>query len=206
MRKGMALFALEEFETAQIAFEKGQTSDPSNSQFKTWIRKCQAELELDGTTTTNTTSSTQVTEDKMEIITPTPTEQPITPKVEAKPEPKFKHEWYQTTSQVVISVFAKEMTKEKVGIDIQEQSLCVTIKISETNDFVLDLELFDKVIPSESTTVFMSSKFDIKLKKASAIRWTSLEFKGKKKTTQIDTKKTEIAPTIQKNQKLGKNC
>lgn len=41
----VALFHLEEYETAKAAFEAGQALDPNNSSFKTWIRKCAAEIE-----------------------------------------------------------------------------------------------------------------------------------------------------------------
>mmetsp|Transcript_5272 Transcript_5272/g.11551 ORF Transcript_5272/g.11551 Transcript_5272/m.11551 type:complete len:392 (+) Transcript_5272:110-1285(+) len=44
-RKGVACFHLEEYETAKEAFEAGQQLDPSNAQYKTWLRKCQAELQ-----------------------------------------------------------------------------------------------------------------------------------------------------------------
>lgn len=41
----VALFSLEEYESAKAAFEKGQFIDPNNSSLKTWIRKCAAELD-----------------------------------------------------------------------------------------------------------------------------------------------------------------
>ncbi|CAM9212038.1 unnamed protein product [Ectocarpus fasciculatus] len=52
-RKGLAAFALEEFETALEAFrqgkklqeERGDSSDPR--KYRTWIRKCEAELEAE---------------------------------------------------------------------------------------------------------------------------------------------------------------
>jgi hypothetical protein len=69
----MALFALDEFESAKTAFEKGLSSDPTNSQWRTWIRKCDAELETEGTATTTTT-------------TPTPTA-PTTTTTPTVPEP-----------------------------------------------------------------------------------------------------------------------
>jgi len=43
-RKGMAAFSLDEFETAKQAFIKAQELSPS-SQNRTWVRKCDAELE-----------------------------------------------------------------------------------------------------------------------------------------------------------------
>lgn len=40
-----ALFRLEEYEAALETFEAGAKADPSNGTLKTWVRKCQAELE-----------------------------------------------------------------------------------------------------------------------------------------------------------------
>jgi hypothetical protein len=41
----MALFAMDEYLTAKAALEKGASLDPSNTQFKLWLRKCEAELQ-----------------------------------------------------------------------------------------------------------------------------------------------------------------
>ena len=41
LRKGMAAFALEEFVTAETAFEAGQAAEPATAAFGTWLRKCQ---------------------------------------------------------------------------------------------------------------------------------------------------------------------
>ena len=41
----VALFNLEEYESAKSAFETGQALDAKNSTFKTWIRKCAAEMD-----------------------------------------------------------------------------------------------------------------------------------------------------------------
>ena len=53
----VALFHLEEYESAKAAFERGQALDPKNSTFKTWIRKCAAEI--DGNCLYLSTSTTQ---------------------------------------------------------------------------------------------------------------------------------------------------
>jgi hypothetical protein len=45
----VAAFAEEEFESAKAAFEKGLPVAGTETQsFKTWIRKCQAEIEEEG--------------------------------------------------------------------------------------------------------------------------------------------------------------
>ena len=39
----------------------------------------------------------------------------------------------------------------------------------------MDLELFDKIIPSESSVTYLSTKVEVKLKKASTVKWAHLE-------------------------------
>jgi len=192
LRKGMALFSLDEYETAKVAFDKGQSLDPNNSQFRTWIRKCQAELEVDG----NAEQQTTVVDEKFTtepVPTPMQTESNTVPKnvtpapvVPSKPEPKFKHEWYQTTTHVVITILAKAIAKENVNVQFQERSVSVTIKISENNDYLLDLDLFEKIVPTESVTSILTTKIEIKMKKASGIRWNTLEDTGEKKVAQFE--------------------
>jgi hypothetical protein len=41
----IALFNLDEYEGSKAAFEDVQRLDSANTQAKTWIRKCQAELD-----------------------------------------------------------------------------------------------------------------------------------------------------------------
>lgn len=41
----VALFHLEEYETARDAFLSGSRLAPDTAAFKTWARKCQAELD-----------------------------------------------------------------------------------------------------------------------------------------------------------------
>ncbi|KIY94503.1 putative Protein SUGT1 like protein, partial [Monoraphidium neglectum] len=45
LRRGIALFHLDEFETALEAFEKGKELRPTLAAFDTWIRKCRAEID-----------------------------------------------------------------------------------------------------------------------------------------------------------------
>ncbi len=43
-RRSVALFHMDEYEAAKAALEQGQRLDPDNKQYKTWLRKCEAEL------------------------------------------------------------------------------------------------------------------------------------------------------------------
>lgn len=43
--RSTALFHLGEFETALEAFQQGEALAPVPGPYKTWVRKCQAEIE-----------------------------------------------------------------------------------------------------------------------------------------------------------------
>jgi suppressor of G2 allele of SKP1 len=183
-RKGIACFELEEFETALAAFEKGSALDTSDSSFKSWIRKCKAEIESEGGSV-ESSSSTPVAAPKpttaetkppatVQAQTSNPAPQPAQPAQSAQPA-KIRHEWYQSASHVVVTVFAKNVKREDLTVDIQKDSLSVSIKLSADNQYVLDLDLADEVSQSESGFDVTPSKVEIKLKKANPVKWNTLE-------------------------------
>jgi len=183
LRKGMAAFALEEFESARTSFEKGQELDPGNIQFKTWIRKCIAEMEegkpketqkenkeiltsnINNTTTNTTNTNTNVSQ---------PSEKKTVS--DFKPETKIRHEWFQTETTVTISVFSKNIKKENFSmIDMEIESVSLVIKLDNGNECQLHFDLCDKILPDESSFEILSTKIEIKLKKLVPNRWLTLE-------------------------------
>jgi len=198
LRKGMACFSLEEYETAKAAFEKGYQIEPNNASFKTWIRKCNTEIEAESTRNDSQISQTSQTNNCNEmksnvslssdsVVTAT-SSQLLSPnsiissprETNIVPVPKTRHEWYQTTSHVMVTVFEKNVKSEDVSIDIKEKSLYVSVRIPASDkEFLLDLALYDKVIPSESSFSILSTKIEIKLKKStSGLQWKALEDQG----------------------------
>jgi suppressor of G2 allele of SKP1 len=90
----------------------------------------------------------------------------------------IRHDWFQTASTVVISIFAKKVKKEDLTVNIGEQSLEVTIKLETGSEFQLNLSLADKIDPSQSKYEILSTKLEIKLQKSNAAKWNSLEDQG----------------------------
>jgi len=191
-RKGLAAFELEEFETAKSAFEQGQQFEPENSSWRTSIRKCEAGLGIDSqpvqknsnenTNKMPTPISSSITPTTL-TPTPTPTQTPtststIPSSTQNPSQPKIRHEWYQTNSHMIVSIFAKNIKKDQATIDIQEKSFSVTIKMSNSNDYQLDIDLYEKIVPNECEIEFMSTKIEIKLKKFAQYKWNDLENKG----------------------------
>lgn len=58
----------------------------------------------------------------------------------------YRHQWFQTQSVVEVAVLAKNMTKERVDIHIDQQHLRVVIKDAEgQQEYELDVELYGQV-------------------------------------------------------------
>lgn len=202
-RKGVALFNLEEYESAKSAFETGQALDAKNSTFKTWIRKCAAEMDDEveeiqtgshepaKPTSTNGFSSSAVpppasqaasTSSAPSVLHGSPSgDEPSMPPPVDPNQPKYRHQWFQTQSVVEVAVLAKNMTKERVDIHIDQQHLRVVIRDAEgQQEYELDVELYGQVDSAASKHELLKSKTEIRLKKSDAIKWPNLEKSSQK--------------------------
>lgn len=158
LRKGAACFALEEYQTAKAAFTAGSRADPGSAQFKTWIRKCAAELaeeEEEGSAGANAGEPAPPQShngDNASVPTapapglhtsqpaaPPPSTTPASPPAGERapappaastgpPPPRFRHEFYQTPTHVTVTVFAKGVRAEDLEADFGAQFLSVAIR------------------------------------------------------------------------------
>lgn len=91
---------------------------------------------------------------------------------------KIRYDWYQSTENVVVSLFAKGIPKDQVKIDVQQNSLQLSFPTPSGGlDFVYKLDaLFAEINPSSSTSKITSTKIELTLRKAnSGLKWPSLE-------------------------------
>jgi len=91
------------------------------------------------------------------------------------PEPKIKHDWYQTETAVVVEVRIKNLKKEDVNIDFQPQSLSVSANLTAGSEYSLEVDLSHEIVPDKSTYKVLSTKLEIKMLKRDGLRWTVLE-------------------------------
>ncbi|XP_048487856.1 protein SGT1 homolog [Plutella xylostella] len=96
-------------------------------------------------------------------------------------KPKIKHDWYQTESQVVITVLLKNAPKDKVKVDFGERSLSLSSPLPDSDsEFSLELELAHEVVPDMCSMAISPSKIEVKLRKKEGLRWAQLEGEGQK--------------------------
>jgi suppressor of G2 allele of SKP1 len=166
LRKGIALFELEDFAPANEAFKQGLALEPDNTGLKTWVRKCEAELKLEA-----------VPSNPNDGAAP-PMPKPSGAPAEAVPltlGSKCRHEWYQNATHVIITVFAKKRSSDHTHLELQEDHLSYKVTFDDGSEFALCTPLFDHVVPEESTEDIRVPKIELKLKKRRNVKWEALD-------------------------------
>ncbi|KAG8452281.1 hypothetical protein GDO86_004186 [Hymenochirus boettgeri] len=145
LRKGEAEFHLQKYSSAVETFRKGQMIEPSMTTFTMWVKRCEEKLNESDLSTNLQAFS------------------------------KYRHDWYQTESHIIISVMIKNVQKNDVNIRFLEKELTVEVNFSLEKNYQLSLNLLHSIVPEQSTFKVLSTKIEIKLKKAEGIKWEKLE-------------------------------
>lgn len=118
-------------------------------------------------------------------------------KAAASAQEVVRHEWYQSNSAVVVTLYAKGVPKDAIDVDIKEDSVGVNCKTKKrllnTTDYVQQVSLqfplkgnaeyafsldplFAKIDPAMSKVSVMSTKVELSLhKKVPGHKWGALE-------------------------------
>ncbi|XP_072219691.1 protein SGT1 homolog isoform X1 [Leuresthes tenuis] len=152
LRTGIAEYHLKHYESAHAAFTQGHQLDDSDKSFEVWIKRCEEMMGADKTENNS--------------INTTPAAPPV------------KHDWYQTESQVIVTVMAKNVPKDGVRVSFLEKELCGEIQLESGKNYNFHLHLLHPIVPQQSNFKILTTKVEIKMKKMDAIRWEKLEGEG----------------------------
>ncbi|KAH9444178.1 hypothetical protein Pst134EB_026557 [Puccinia striiformis f. sp. tritici] len=118
-----------------------------------------------------------------------------------QPQPRIRHEWYQTDTEVVLSVFIKNTKAEHVSCDFGPRSLSLNYKLptNGSTEGCFDLDpLSYEIDPSQSSWKSLSSKIDLRLKKKVAgIKWQVIEGEETDISTPIVIQESSTSATRQ---------
>lgn len=194
LRRAIALFGLGRWGDAQACFKRVEKLNKDERSLKIWFAKVEdklkglAEDDERGKTTLKEIPDVDLPEQevkkgKQKNDDDKAATSPDSPDSKAKPEGvktaagKIRHEWYQTTDNVVVTLFAKGVPKDKATVDIQERSLSISFPMPNSSEFEFSLDpLYGLINPSASSAKIMSTKAEFTLKKwAAGEKWHSLE-------------------------------
>uniref|UniRef100_A0A0E0JLD0 Protein SGT1 homolog n=1 Tax=Oryza punctata TaxID=4537 RepID=A0A0E0JLD0_ORYPU len=198
LRKGSACIKLEEYQTAKAALELGYSFASGDARFTRLMKECDERIaeELgqvpvkkaeDGAAVPSVASIVDEKDDAANMDN-------TQPMVEVKP--KYRHDFYNSATEVVLTIFAKGVPAENVVVDFGEQMLSVSIEVPGEEPYHFQPRLFSKIIPDKSRYQVLSTKVEIRLAKAEQITWTSLDYD--KKTKAIPQKIISPAESAQR--------
>ncbi|XP_041127824.1 protein SGT1 homolog [Polyodon spathula] len=150
LRLGIAEYHLKNYQPSREAFKEGQKIDGSEGSFNVWIKRCEENMDLG----------------KHEVTPEVTTQKTASQKI--------KYDWYQTESQVIVTIMIRNAQKDAVNIQFEDKKLNAAVKLSSEDDFNLTIDLLHPIVPSQCTFKIIASKIEIKMKKADAIRWEKL--------------------------------
>ncbi|NWX64849.1 SGT1 protein, partial [Promerops cafer] len=90
----------------------------------------------------------------------------------------MRYDWYQTESQVIVTIMIKNAQKDDVSVQFLERKMNASVRLPSGEDFNLKLDLLHSIVPEQSTFKVLSTKVEIKMKKPEAVRWEKLEGQG----------------------------
>lgn len=223
LRRGIALFLLKKFGDAGFCFGHAEKriSEKEKPMLEMWKRKLEMELEkleeedekrevmVDeypgvevpkpvkqdaGKTAEAAAKTTEVQVGEAKPSEEKPAAAAAPPQGVITPRDKIRHEWYQTPSHVVFTLYVKGVPKDKAVVDITEKTVCsaftprasstkrliqltVNFPLPSGSDFVFDVDpLYELVDPGQSTYSILSTKVEVKLLKAVVgKKWADLE-------------------------------
>uniref|UniRef100_A0A3B4WYS1 SGT1 homolog, MIS12 kinetochore complex assembly cochaperone n=1 Tax=Seriola lalandi dorsalis TaxID=1841481 RepID=A0A3B4WYS1_SERLL len=89
-----------------------------------------------------------------------------------------EYDWYQTESQVIVTVMAKNVPKDGVSVKFMDKELEAMIQLASGENYNFHLHLLHPIIPQQSNFKILTTKVEIKMMKTDAIRWEKLEGEG----------------------------
>lgn len=87
----------------------------------------------------------------------------------------IKKDWYQSESQVIVSILSKHTSKEDCNVRFDKHEVTVQAKFATGQPYTVYLKLSKPIVPNLSTYKVLSSKLEIRLAKTEGGMWDALE-------------------------------
>jgi suppressor of G2 allele of SKP1 len=175
LRRGIALFELNRFSDALEAFNAGAQLSPGGAApFQTWISKTRVAIAQH--------QQQDVGGGGVDIAAAKRDDAAAAAAAAAAADaakPRYRHDWYQNASHVTVELFVKKLSKENTSIEFREDAVRLVVRPADDPEpYELALRLFAAIDPAKSQVSYFATKLVLKLAKASAAQWATLERSG----------------------------
>ncbi|NXH77922.1 SGT1 protein, partial [Hydrobates tethys] len=159
LRKGLGEYHIKNYASALESFREGQRLDNVDDTFTIWIKRCEETLNGD---------YASLGEWGIDQCSP----------LSLSFFFFLRYDWYQTESQVIVTIMIKNAQKDDVSVQFLEKEMSASVRLPSGEDYNLKLVLLHSIVPEQSTFKVLSTKVEIKMKKPEAVRWEKLEGQG----------------------------
>ncbi|CAO2174560.1 unnamed protein product [Urochloa humidicola] len=164
LRRAHACAKLEQYGAARAAVMAGAALAPADARFARLLEEIDAKAPKPMETEASPAATAAA------AAAPAP----------AETKPKYRHDFYNSAAEVVVTVFAKGVAAEHVAVEFGEQMLSVSIEVPGEAAYHLQPRLFGKIVPGMCRFAVLSTKIEVRLAKAEpGTAWPSLEFTSK---------------------------
>jgi len=202
LRRAIALYGLERYADAGRCLQFVKKFDEKEKSLAIWDMKINGKLkglqegderaeasiletpEVETTPATTTKAATTPAETAAPPTTstngakdPKPTDSSVQPEGVQTPPNKIRHDWMQTNTSVIVTLYCKGIPKEKTVVDIKQNSLEVSFPLPTGADyeFILD-PLYSGIDRMKSYYKILSTKAEFTLIKSTpGQKWASIE-------------------------------
>lgn len=111
-----------------------------------------------------------------QAATPAPTSEPVArPAIQPTPRDKIRHEWYQSSASVSISILAKGIPKDMAWVEISPNRVTVSFP-TPTGPFTFTIfPTYGPIDAEKSSYNITQHKLELTLKKEGGLKWAKLE-------------------------------
>ncbi|ESZ94119.1 hypothetical protein SBOR_5473 [Sclerotinia borealis F-4128] len=207
-RRAVALHGLGRFGDARMCLNWCRQKNEKEKALTIWQAKVKADYDAAGGDEAECNQCTvkeipgkptiKVEKGKAPEISTAPTSTPVSAPV-ATPKEKIRQEWFQSSSKVTITIFAKGVAKDTAQIIIEEGQVEVSFPIGQTGttyDFTAS-PLFAQIDPTQSKFNITPNKVEIDLHKSKeGLKWSTLEGTDPIASKSAEEQKSEIPSAI----------
>jgi hypothetical protein len=93
-----------------------------------------------------------------------------------RPAPRF--DWYQTATTVTLTVMVKDVDGARSTVEVGARHVSAALALPAAgSEFVLDLDMYDALVPGEAAVSYRPAKVEVRLTKAEGAQymWRALE-------------------------------
>jgi hypothetical protein len=89
---------------------------------------------------------------------------------------RYRHDFYQTSANVIASLYLKKIDKEKSSVKFTSATtIALDLLTSDSKRYAKDIKLFGAIDPEKSTFKIMGTKLELTLEKADGSGWPVLK-------------------------------